>query len=75
MNWKKYKFKIWNINDIRPIIINKKIQYKCTGYDRINNRECANMEVCLLVGDSLKNYWPDAFEIISENISSTINNK
>jgi len=59
MNWRRYRFKTYSVDDYRPLIFNPSYPWWCSGF----NDETATIIAYLPVGEELSKYWDDATDI------------
>lgn len=63
MEWKRYRFKTYAVEDNRPLIYNPKYPCWCSGYGEDETGEYSVMIAYLPSSEDLCVYWDDAFDI------------
>jgi hypothetical protein len=63
--WKRYTFKTYSIDDVRPIIFNPEYPFWSTGYSGGFDvkDEYATMVAYLPMSEPIEKYWDDAFDV------------
>jgi hypothetical protein len=63
MNWKRYRFKTYAVEDNRPLIFNPQYPWWCSGYGEDSASEFCVIVAYLPTCEDLLKYWNDAFDV------------